>query len=263
LATETTTPLAVASDEATVVAPGAHRALARQILVSRLFAPLWVPLATVIMRLGFRWRIRDAARTRAFYARLMREDPRPLMIVANHLTMADSPLIAWGLGSTLGHIAHYRGLPWNVPEQSRVRSSWLWRVLAYLVKCLPVPRNGDRAEVARVLDDLRHLMRRGEAVLMFPEGGRSRTGRIDTEAPAHGVGRLIKEVGDCRVLCVYMRGDKQQTWSNIPAANDTFSVSTRLIEPKTRLRGLRGSRDIATQVLAQLAEMEREYLANR
>jgi hypothetical protein len=215
------------------------------------------------MRYGFRWRMRDPAPSRALYARLLAEDSRPLLIAANHLTMADSALIGWALGSTWDHLVHYRGLPWNVPEQSRVESSWLWRVLAYLMKCAPVPRGGERQEVARVLDGLRHLMRRGEVVMMFPEGGRSRSGRIDRESVAQGVGRLIKELGDCRVLCVYLRGEKQDSWSHVPAVGDTFSVATRVVEPKTDLRGVRGSRELASQVLDHLVEMEQAWLADR
>ena len=232
-------------------------------LVGRLTAPLCVPLAVLAMRLGFRWRIREAAPSRALYARLLREDRRPLLVVANHLTMADSPLIAWGLGSALGHVLRYRGLPWNVPEQSRVASSWLWQVLAYLAKCIPIPRGGDRLVVARVLERLERLMREGEAVLMFPEGGRSRTGRIDTESVAQGVGRLIQQLGDCRVLCVYLRGDAQRSWSNLPARGDTFTIATRLVEPRTTLRGVRASRDLVSQVVGHLVEMEREYWATR
>ena len=239
-----------------------RRALAVQLAVGRLAAPVWVPLAVLLMRFGFRWRIRDAAPSRTLYARLLSER-QPLLVVANHLTMVDSALIAWGLGSAIGHVRRYRGLPWNVPEQSRVESSWLWRVLAYVVKCVPVPRGGDRQEVAHVLERLGHLMRSGEVVLMFPEGGRSRSGQIDTESLAHGVGRLIKEVGDCRVLCVYLRGDAQRTWSNLPAAGDTFTIATRLVEPRTALRGLRASRDLAAQLVGHLAEMELEYRAAR
>ena len=233
-----------------------------QLAVGRLAAPVCVPLAVLAMRLGFRWRIRDAASSRARYASLL-ADRQPLLVVANHLTMVDSALIAWGLGSTLSHVLHYHGLPWNVPEQSRVESSWLWRVLAYLMKCIPIPRGGDRQVVAQVLERLAHLMRSGEAVLMFPEGGRSRSGQVDAESLAHGVGRLIKEVGGCRVLCVYMRGDAQRTWSHLPAAGDTFTIATRLVEPRTDLRGLRASRDLAAQVVGHLAEMERDYWAGR
>jgi 1-acyl-sn-glycerol-3-phosphate acyltransferase len=240
-----------------------RRALDVQRTVGWLASPVCVTGAAALMRFGFRWRIRDTARTRALYVRLLEEDPRPLLIAANHLTMADSALIGWALGSTWQHVVRYRGLPWNVPEQSRVESSWLWRVLAYLMKCAPVPRGGERQEVARVLDGLRHLLRRGEVVLMFPEGGRSRSGSIDRESVAQGVGRLIRELGDCRVLCVYLRGDRQHSWSHVPAVGDTFSVATRLVEPRTELSGVRASRDLASQVLDHLVEMEQAYWANR
>jgi len=243
--------------------PGWSRgALERQRLAGRVAALLWLPLVTLLMRFGFGWRIRDAARWRREYARLL-EDRRPLLIVANHLTMVDSAVIGWALGSGFGHVLRPRGLPWNVPLARRVESSWIWRALAYAMKCVPVPRGGDRREVADVLEKLAHLLRAGEAVLMFPEGGRSRTGRVDTETTADGVGRLLKEVDSCRVLCVYARGDAQATWSNLPARGDTFTVALRVVEPKTGLRGLRGTRDLATQVVQALVELEREHFEPR
>lgn len=221
-----------------------------------------MPLVVVLMRFALRWRIRDAARVRREYAALLAER-RPLLVVANHLTMLDSLVIGWGLGSALGHVLRPRGLPWNVPLRSRVEKSWLWRALAYLTKCVSVPRGGDRREVAEVLERLAHLLRSGEAVLVFPEGGRSRSGRVDTAATADGVGRLVKDVEGCRVLCVYLRGDAQRTWSNLPAAGDTFTMVTRFVEPRTELRGPRASRDLATQIVRHLAEMEGEYFAAR
>jgi 1-acyl-sn-glycerol-3-phosphate acyltransferase len=244
-------------------APGWSRgALERQRLAGRVAAVAWLPLVTLLMRFGFRWRIRDAGRWRREYARLL-EDGRPLLIVANHLTMVDSAVIGWALGSGVGHVIRPRGLPWNVPLARRVESSRLWRTLAYLTKCVPVPRGGERREVADVLEKLAHLLRSGEAVLMFPEGGRSRTGRVDTEATADGVGRLLKEVDGCRVLCVYARGDAQRTWSNVPARGDSFTVALRVVEPRTELRGLRGTRDLATQVVRALADLEREHFEGR
>ena len=236
--------------------------LERQRLVGRLAAPVWLPLVVLLMRFGLRWRIRDASRGREEYKHLL-EDRRPLLVVANHLTMVDSAVIGWGLASAPGHVARHRGLPWNVPLQSRVHRSWLRRALAYAMKCVPVPRGGDRQEVVRVLDRLAHLLRSGEVVLMFPESGRSRTGRVDTAATADGVGRLVKEVEGCRVLCVYARGDRQRTWSNFPAWGETFTIATRLIEPRSDLRGLRASRDLATQIVRQLVDMERDHFEGR
>jgi hypothetical protein len=234
-------------------------ALERQRLAGRIAAVVWLPLVTLLMRAGLRWRIRDAAARRREYAALL-ADPRPLLVVANHLTMVDSAVIAWGLGSASDHFVRYRGLPWNVPLQRRVESAWLWRVLAYLMKCVPIPRGGDRREVTHVIERLGYLLRRGDVVLVFPEGGRSRSGRIDGEAAtADGVGRLIREVEGCRVLCVYARGDGQHTWSNLPARGETFTISLRVVEPGTTLQGPRASRDLATQVVRHLADMEREH----
>jgi hypothetical protein len=86
---------------------------------------------------------------------------------------------------------------------------------------------------------------------------------VDAEATADGVGRLLKEVDSCRVLCVYARGDAQETWSNLPARGETFTVALRVVEPRTPLRGLRGTRDLATQVVRALADLEREHFASR
>jgi hypothetical protein len=237
-------------------------ALELQRLVGRLAAPVWLPLVVLLMRFGLRWRIRDARRCREEYRRLL-ADGRPLLVVANHLTMVDSAVIGWALGSGFGHVLRPRGLPWNVPLQSRVESARLWRALAYVMKCVPVPRGGDRQEVVQVLERLAHLLRAGEAVLMFPEGGRSRTGRVAIEATADGVGRLVRAVEGCRVLCVYARGDGQRTWSTLPARGETFTVALRVVEPRSELRGLRASRDLATQVVGQLAAMEREHFDAR
>ena len=239
-----------------------RRALEAQRLVSRVAAPVWVPLVIFLMRFVLRWRIRDAGRCREEYRRLL-ADGRPLLVVANHLTMLDSAVIGWGLGSAFGHVVRSRGLPWNVPLRSRVESSRLWRALAYLMKCVPVPRGGDRREIVQVLERLAHLLRSGEAVLMFPESGRSRTGRVDATATADGVGRLVKDVEGCRVLCVYLRGDRQTTWSNLPATGETFTIATRLVEPRTEKTGLRASRDLATQIVGHLVELEGGYLASR
>jgi hypothetical protein len=65
------------------------------------------------------------------------------------------------------------------------------------------------------------------------------------------------------VLCVYLRGDAQETYTAIPARGDRLRVSLATIEPKTDHSGLRASRDLARQITTQLAEMEREYFDAR
>jgi hypothetical protein len=111
-----------------------------------------------------------------------------------------------------------------------------------------------------VLARLAHLTRGGDVALVFPEGGRSRSGRVDVDAAAYGVGRLAKAIPGCLVLCVYLRGVGQATWSDLPRRGERFHVELSVLEPKTDAGGLRGSRDIARGILARLAEMESRCL---
>src|SRR5690606_18124629 len=100
------------------------------------------------------------------------------------------------------YFRHFRLLPWNVPEKANFSGTLLWNVTSFLGKCVYVQRGGPRHEVRRTLGRLVHLLRSGDVVSIFPEGGRSRTGRVDTENFAYGVGQLLLAVPEARVLCV-------------------------------------------------------------
>ena len=236
-------------------------ALGVQHAVGRLLSPVWVPATVVLMRWVLGWRILDAARSRREYRRLWQSHDGPLIVCANHLTLIDSAVIAWALGSWTWFLAHYAALPWNVPEQRNFTASLGARLLVYLMKCVPVVRGGDRAAVAGVLARLTHLLRRGEAVLLFPEGGRSRTGRVDVDNAAYGVGQLIAALPGCRVLCVYLRGEGQHEFSDLPARGERFHVRLASLEPVSALQGLRAARDLSQQVMRTLAGLEREHFA--
>lgn len=207
------------------------------------------------------YRIPRATELRRRFRRLVKKDSRPLLICANHLTMIDSALVAWALGGSWWYLAHYSRLPWNLPEETNFASNWVNRVAAWLVKCIPVVRGGSREEVSNVLDRIRYVLSRGETALVFPEGGRSRSGRVEPESATYGVGRILTTVPECRTLCVYLRGEKQDTWSTVPARGESFYVDFELFEPESEQSGLRRSRDLARQIVGKLAEMEEEYLA--
>ena len=193
----------------------------------------------------------------------MRRDRRPLLVCANHLTLIDSAIIAWALGSAGWFLLRFDSLPWNVPERSNFAVSWLQRMLSYVMKCRPVTRGGNRQEVAQVLGDLTALLSFGEAALVFPEAGRSRTGRVDRSAAGAGVGRIVQSLPGCRVLCIYLRGDGQEIYSDYPKKGETFRVSLRLIEPTSTRRGLRGSQEISRRIVDELADMENGYFDDR
>jgi 1-acyl-sn-glycerol-3-phosphate acyltransferase len=231
--------------------------------VGRFLSPVWIPLAMGAMRWILRWRVEGAEAARREYARLRRESQAPLLVCANHLTMFDSFVIAWTLGSPLFYLRSFSSLPWNTPERRHFASTTWKRALVYVMKCVPISRGSDRRQVACTLARVRYLMATGEAALVFPEGGRSRTGRVDVSSAAYGVGRLVLGLPGCRVLCVYLRGDGQRTWSDIPRRGERFRVQLSLFEPKPEHSGPRGSLDVAQQITAHLAEMERRHLHGR
>jgi 1-acyl-sn-glycerol-3-phosphate acyltransferase len=223
---------------------------------------VWIPAVVGLMRFGLGWQLDGTTAARARYQELCAER-RPLLVCANHLTMIDSALVAWALGSPLWYLRHFAALPWNTPERRNFADSPLQRVLVWLMKCVPIERGGDRARVAQVLAQVTHLLAHGESVLVFPEGGRSRSGRVEVENAAYGVGRIVQALPGCRVLCVYVRGARQETFSDLPARGDRFHVATAVLEPTSPLRGLRGERDIARQIVGTLVTLEKQWLDAR
>ena len=187
----------------------------------------------------------------------------PLLICANHLTLIDSMLVAWALGSGVYWVRHPNEVPWNTPETTNFGRTLLARAVIYVVKCIPITRGGEREEVGNVLSRVKYLLSCGETALIFPEAGRSRSGRIEEGSGAWGVGRIVGAVPGCRVLCVYLRGRKQETWSDYPARGDVMDVALDCIEPKSDARGARRSRDIAQQITRRLARMEKDYFDDR
>jgi 1-acyl-sn-glycerol-3-phosphate acyltransferase len=233
-------------------------ALALQRGVGWLLAPVWMSIAGLLLRLaGYRIPQRRALRRQ--YQRIHRARRGPVLICGNHLTMIDSALIAWALGSPWWYVTHFSAVPWNLPERRNFGASWHSRMLTYVMKCLPITRGGDRAELGRTLRRFTYLLAHGEVGLVFPEGGRSRTGRVEPEAAAYGVGRILRRLPDCRVLCVYLRGERQVTFSDLPRRGDRFYIKVEPITPTSPASGLRAERDLARQTVTHLAAMEQRY----
>ena len=234
-----------------------HRAFAWAV------APLWAPFVPLWLRGLNGYRIADHEALRERFAQLREETRGPLLVCANHLTMIDSFILAWALASPWKYLRDFDALPWNTPERTNFAAGLVTAVLAFLGKCIPIRRGGERAEVARVLERMQYVLSRRELALIFPEGGRSRTGRVESDSAAWGVGRIVGGLPGCRVLCVYMRGDRQETWGAAPARGDTLRFDLAAIEPRSDQRGVRRTRDLTQQIVAQLARMEEAYFAER
>jgi long-chain acyl-CoA synthetase len=139
-----------------------------------------------------------------------REPDVPLLIVANHVTMYDVPILLYGLGRRTRRrvavaMAGEMLLDWR---RARGQGNWFLNLLApaayYLVTALfnvfPLPQSGDfRASFAHAA----RAMDRGFHVLVFPEGRRSPDGQM--HAFQRGSGLLWKELL-CDALPVYLEG---------------------------------------------------------
>ena len=226
-------------------------------------APFWFPLASLFLRLRFGIRFTDIGSSRRAYREIRASSDGPLLICANHLTLVDSFFIAQALSSNWRFLLDFDSVPWNTPEEVNFANTPFHRLLVYIAKCFPIRRGGQREDVKEVLSRVIHLLRRGEVAVLFPEGGRSRSGRVDPEGGAWGIGRVVASCEGCRVLCVYMRGDAQSSWSAYPARGDTIRVSLALIQPKSDLRGVRRTRDLSEQIVGELVRLESEHFSSR
>ena len=113
---------------------------------------------------------------------------------------------------------------WNLPDKYNMSVNLFVRLLGYFGKCVLVRRKGPPEEVRLALDKVAYLLGRGQSVLVFPEGGRSRVGRVDTENFMYGVGRMMQEAPRARVVCVFARGVGQRRLHQLPAAGESFVV---------------------------------------
>jgi 1-acyl-sn-glycerol-3-phosphate acyltransferase len=238
-----------------------RHALQREI--GRLLGPIWLPLTVFLLRFALGYRVDNVDEIRRKYRQIREESDAPLLICPNHLTLIDSFIIAWAINPWWRIALHFNELPWNTPERRNFAATWLSRILIYLAKCVPISRGGERTEVANVLTRITYLLSRGEVAVLFPEGGRSRTGRVSSDSLAWGVGRIVSALPTCRVVCVYLRGSTQETWGSIPNVGDSFYLDMECIEPKSDFRGARRSRDLANQIVTKLTNLERKYFDDR
>ncbi|MBW2291975.1 MAG: 1-acyl-sn-glycerol-3-phosphate acyltransferase [Deltaproteobacteria bacterium] len=228
-----------------------------------MIVPLWIPPMVFFLRFVLGYRIDNVAEIREQYRQLREESDLPILICPNHLTLIDSVIIAWALVPWWRYLIHFDLMPWNTPERKNFARTGVTRVLVFIAKCIPISRGGERAKVANALVRVTHLLNRGETALVFPEGTRSRTGRVNDESIAWGVGRIVASTPGCRVLCIYSRGDTQESWGSIPNMGDHFDMRLECFEPKSDCRGARLSRDLVSQIVARLAHMEEAYFNGR
>jgi long-chain acyl-CoA synthetase len=145
--------------------------------------------------------------------------PEPLLIVCNHVTAFDGPLVEYALpghlrrriaaamsGEMLEDYRHFRnpGAAAKGPKPAQGRfmlfGPLTWLLLTALFNVFPLPR---RRGFERSFAHAGQAMDRGFHVLVFPEGTRSARGELAPFRP--GIGLLVRQTG-ARVLPVAIRG---------------------------------------------------------
>ena len=236
-----------------------HTPLLIQYILGRVAICFLGPLYfAIIWLMGYR--VRDIRKIRQECSRHFKDHEGPWIVCANHLTMIDSIIISYALHSLPRHLLQFRQLAWNLPERNNFQRNILLAIICYLSKCIPINRGGNREEMKKTLDKCNALLEWNQPMLIFPEGGRSRTGKVNTEGYSYGVGRFVKEFEDCKIMCIYQRGDGQHTYGFIPRFGERFTVKMEVLQPElTEENGLRAQRFYAEQIIKQLAQMEEGY----
>ena len=207
------------------------------------------------------YKIEDVKNIRAQFQEILK-DKNPLIICANHLTFVDSCLVIWALAPNYWYQFNYKHFSWNLPAGDFFGKKLRYRVIAFLSKCIFIHRDASPIHHNEILDICKDLLLKGEIVTIFPEGKRSRSGIFDPTKLTYGVGKIIQAVPNCRVLCVYVRGDKQETFSNYPLKNSSFYMKLKCITPKTNLQGREANGQIVNQIAQTIKTQEEEYFTN-
>ena len=186
---------------------------------------------------------------------------KPIILCSNHLTMIDSMLLTSWLFSFSDFFKSFHLFPWNIPEKDNFGTNIALKAMCYLGKCVYLTREGSLSSKRLTWAKVRYLVESGQLVCIFPEGTRSRRGRIIPEYATFGVGRLVQHIPECQVLCVYLRGSAQETYSFFPKRHDTFYADASLIKPQSQQPGQPGAKEITMQIMHRLKEMEDQYFA--
>src|SRR5262249_28902517 len=157
------------------------------------------------------------------------------------------------------YVRHWRFFSWNLPAGDFFKKKLVFRLIAYLTKCIFIHRDGTKDHKNSILGICHYLLKRGEIVSLFPEGRRSRTGRFDPEHITYGVGKILAATPGCRVMCVYLRGDQQATYSNYPPKGSRFRVMLETIVPATDKTGKDAYFELTSQISLTLKRMEQDY----
>lgn len=244
--------------------PREQKSLALHHYVAWLNFPWFGTIYYLVLRWVARYQIRDI---RAFQTKVLSLTPDagniPYIICSNHLTLIDSMIITWAMCPLISSGKNFRRVPWHMPEFANFAKNLPLKIMCYLGKSIFVKRGGGSAERRKSMDQIHWLLNNNHMFCMFPEGGRSRTGRVQADSATYSVGELIQQHPNAKVLCVYMRGDAQKSWGKWPAPGDVIEADICELKFEAPEAGRKGAREMSIKIIDKLIELESGYLARQ
>jgi 1-acyl-sn-glycerol-3-phosphate acyltransferase len=238
-------------------------ALDIQRVLSHILFVIFGPLMSFMVFKVYGIKISNLKEIRKKYKSFLSVSNGPVLICSNHLTLVDSTIQSICFNSIFGYLADYRSLPWNLPEKTNFYNKLSLRIICYLGKCIPVVRGASKDESKKSLNQMLHVLNKGDVISIFPEGKRSRSGFVDSVDFSYGVGQIMSGLDNenINVICLYMKGKHSGGFADYPIKGEEYYFEMEMITPKSELKGLRKVRDYSTQVITKLVEMEKEYFS--
>ena len=169
-----------------------------------------------------------------------------LIVAPNHLSNIDPPLVGVGVGVRELHFLARHDL-----FEGMKFFAWLIRNL----NAIPLKKGKVSLEAFRGVID---ILKRDEAVVIFPEGTRSRTGRL--QEPQIGLGYLAMKSG-ARILPTYLEGTNERVIDLVMRRRPLLVRFAQPLDPmkiaenaQRRERYRRISEEVMNSIIALAAE---------
>jgi 1-acyl-sn-glycerol-3-phosphate acyltransferase len=174
----------------------------------------------------------------------------PVILASNHLSFIDSLAIPTMAPRKVAYLA--KAEYFTRPGLG----GWFSRTLFTALGALPVERETNRAAQA-ALDTALHVLQRDEAFGIYPEGTRSRDGRLARGKT--GVAWLAL-TADCPVVPVAVAGtDRAQPvgarWPRPHRISVTFGTPLAFPEHRGQARNGRARREVTDRIMQAIAEL--------
>lgn len=221
------------------------------------------PIFFPILYLIYRYRIIELKSIRKEFKEICSKVEGPLLICSNHLTYIDPVILLWAFGSYRYYLFNYKRFVWNFPNSRYSQKNGFNKLFFFISKCIPIHRNAYNKKIKETWSKMIYLLLRKETLLIFPEGKRSSTGRIDDRNCTKGTGRLLSQIPNLPVLCVYLKGESNNNRS-FPEKGEKFHIRFKLIYPETHETHENDAKTIehySSQIIHALCSLEEKFLA--